>query len=141
MKSYLCAGVLNSSQDVYSIQMDAEVGFLLSCEYAKDLPSSSSALQACISQCLSENNVDNLLSQKQLSALGILDNVGDGTSSHRSRFRLGTLEILEDGQNALLPESCQLGVGGRLYWFGDGIRALASFASVATAFGHDEERV
>jgi hypothetical protein len=58
--------------------MDAKVRFFLIRQDVEDVPTRSPALEGGIGEGLREDGVDDVLLQKQLTAPGIVDDVGDG---------------------------------------------------------------
>lgn len=69
--------MLHSGQYIEPEQMDAKVALLLGSDNPQNLPASSTAVEAGISQGLGEKDLNNLLPQQQLAALVVLDNVGN----------------------------------------------------------------
>lgn len=131
--------MLDSSHNIESEQVDAKVGLLFGGNDAQYFPASSTAVQAGIRQGLGEDNVHDLLSEQQLAALFILDDVGNGSSSSASRLGVRASEVFDDGQNALVSEGDQLGVGG---WFdsldGHWVGTIA-VGSVSSSLAHSAQ--
>lgn len=106
--------MLDGGQNIDSVQVNTEVGLLFLGEQLENLPAGGAALQAGIGEGFGEDNGNDLLTQQQLAAFGVLDDVGDGGGGGAALPGLGALKIPDDGQNALLPKRRQLRIGRRL---------------------------
>lgn len=62
--TYQLCRMLNSSQDIETVQVDAEIGLLLLGQNLENLPSSSSPIGIVVGEGLGEDYVNNLLSEK-----------------------------------------------------------------------------
>lgn len=122
--------MLDGGQDVLPVDMHAEVCILLLGQDLEDPPPRGPALEGGVRQGLAENDVDDLLSQKQLPAPLVLDDAGDGGGGGRPRLGVGALQVPDDGHDLCLAEGSQLGVRGRLDGLGQGVAAAGGAASV-----------
>ncbi len=80
---------LDGSEDIASEQVDAEVALFRLCQHFEDLPAGSLALEARIGERLGEHDMNDLLSEQELAAPLIRDDVGNsvGRGSTRLGFR------------------------------------------------------
>ena len=90
--------------------MNTKVGFLLLSKDLENAPARGTAFEGGVGESLSEDGVDNLLAEQQLSTLCILDNVGNGRGSGRARLGIGVFEILDDGEDLVFAQSSKLGI-------------------------------
>lgn len=70
---HLRGGMIDGTQDIDSVQVNAEVLPFHLHEDPEDLPSCSPALQARVRDRTGENNTDDLFPKEELSALFIFD--------------------------------------------------------------------
>lgn len=87
--------------------MNAKISLLLLSKHLQDPPSSGSALKRGVCQSLSENRVDDLLSEQQFAALGVLNDAGNDRRGRRTRLWVGAFEVVDDGENLALSEGGQ----------------------------------
>lgn len=134
--AYCFGSMLDGSKDIEPVQVNAEVCILLLGQDLQDPPASSPALDGRVGQGLSEDSVDDLLAQQQLAALGVLDDVGDGRGSSGASLGVGTLEVLDDGQDLGLTQGSEFWIRGRLDGFDDGVLTLACVGPIAPGLAH-----
>src|SRR6188474_1135547 len=96
--------MLERSQNVQSVKVNTDVGLFLLGKDPEDLPASGASINAVVGEGLCEDDVDDLFAEQQFSALGVSDNVGDGSGGGCPRFPLGALEILDNWENLALAE-------------------------------------
>ncbi|KAI6759447.1 hypothetical protein HG530_010127 [Fusarium avenaceum] len=77
--------------------MNTEIRLLLLRKNPQDAPTSSSALESSISESLCSEGMNNLLTQQQLAALLVLDDVGYSRGSSGASLWVGALELADDG--------------------------------------------
>src|SRR5688572_5681891 len=107
--AYRLDGMLNGSQNIDSVQVHAKVCLLLLGQDLEDVPAGGAAVDAVVGEGLGEDDVHDLFPEKQLPALGILDDVGDGAGSGRPGLCVGALEVLQHWQDLALTELGELG--------------------------------